>query len=152
MENEKTDYGKRPLWQWLLFYAVIAIVAYGAIYYLFLNKGTTYQTPAGESPEITQEQPQESEAKTIKVVGTEFKFEPATLTFKAGEKVRIEFKNEGQFPHNLTISDLNVATKTIQAGETDTVEFTPDRTGTFGFICTVDAHADRGMIGTAIVE
>ena len=27
-------YGKRPLWQWILLYAVIAAVAYGIIYYI----------------------------------------------------------------------------------------------------------------------
>jgi len=35
-------YGKRPVWQWVLIYVVIAIVVYGLIYYLFINKSTGY--------------------------------------------------------------------------------------------------------------
>lgn len=31
-------YGKRPLWQWVLLYIVVAIVVYGLIYLLFIHK------------------------------------------------------------------------------------------------------------------
>ncbi len=38
-ENKKTEgYGKRPLWQWLLLYAVVAVVVYGLFYYFVLAK------------------------------------------------------------------------------------------------------------------
>jgi len=30
-------YGKRPLWQWVLIYVVVAIVVYGAVYLLFFR-------------------------------------------------------------------------------------------------------------------
>lgn len=30
-------YGKRPVWQWVLIYVVIAIVVYGLIYYFFIR-------------------------------------------------------------------------------------------------------------------
>jgi hypothetical protein len=32
-------YGKRPLWQWILIYAVIAVILYGLFYYFFIAKG-----------------------------------------------------------------------------------------------------------------
>lgn len=32
-------YGKRPLWQWILLYVVVAIVLYGLVYLLFFHKG-----------------------------------------------------------------------------------------------------------------
>ena len=31
-------YGKRPKWQWVLLYIVVAIVVYGIIYLLFIHK------------------------------------------------------------------------------------------------------------------
>lgn len=31
-------YGKRPVWQWVLIYLVIAIVVYGLIYIIFIHK------------------------------------------------------------------------------------------------------------------
>ena len=47
MENEisqdkKSAYSNRPVWQWVLIYLVIAIVVYGAIYFLFLHKNNSY--------------------------------------------------------------------------------------------------------------
>ncbi len=34
------NYGKRPVWQWILIYVVIAAVVYGLIYYfVFAKKG-----------------------------------------------------------------------------------------------------------------
>lgn len=90
--------------------------------------------------------------KTINVSGDEFRFEPNTITLNKGDAVRIVFKNDGRFPHNITIPELGVASNTIATGETTTFEFTPDRTGTFEFICTVGNHADQGMRGTFIVK
>ncbi|HSX23604.1 MAG TPA: hypothetical protein VLE74_00690 [Candidatus Saccharimonadales bacterium] len=35
-------YGKRPMWQWILLYVIIAAVVYGLIYVLVIHKsGTT---------------------------------------------------------------------------------------------------------------
>lgn len=34
--NQKGGYGKRPLWQWILLYIVIATVVYGLIYYFYI--------------------------------------------------------------------------------------------------------------------
>ena len=88
----------------------------------------------------------------VTVTGNEFKFDPSTLTLKKGQPVKLTFKNAGNAPHNLTIADLDVRTKTIRGGEEDTVEFTPDKTGTFSYVCTVGNHAEQGMKGTATVQ
>lgn len=32
-------YGKRPVWQWVAIYVVVAIIVYGLIYLLFIHKG-----------------------------------------------------------------------------------------------------------------
>jgi hypothetical protein len=32
-------YGRRPVWQWVAIYLVIAIVVYGLVYILFINGG-----------------------------------------------------------------------------------------------------------------
>jgi hypothetical protein len=31
-------YGKRPVWQWVVIYVIIAIIVYGLIYLLFIHK------------------------------------------------------------------------------------------------------------------
>ena len=53
--TEKKLYGKRPLWQWIAIYLVIGAIVYGAIYYIFLNKGYGYNS-VGYSSQQTQQQ------------------------------------------------------------------------------------------------
>lgn len=45
-----------------------------------------------------------------------------------------------------------VKTKVINGGETDTVEFTPDKAGSFEYYCSVGKHRAMGMKGTVTVE
>jgi hypothetical protein len=37
-QKPSKGYGKRPIWQWVLLYVVIAIIVYGLIYLLFIHK------------------------------------------------------------------------------------------------------------------
>jgi hypothetical protein len=37
-DKPKKGYGKRPLWQWVLLYVVLAIILYGLVYYIFIRK------------------------------------------------------------------------------------------------------------------
>lgn len=36
-QQPSKGYGKRPVWQWVLIYVVVAAVVYGAIYYMFMR-------------------------------------------------------------------------------------------------------------------
>ena len=50
-ENKKTGYGKRPLWQWVALYVVVAILVYGLVYYFVLaKKGGSYNTNSAAVP------------------------------------------------------------------------------------------------------
>lgn len=40
-QSEKSKYGKRPTWQWVLIYLVIAVVVYGLVYY-FVQGDASY--------------------------------------------------------------------------------------------------------------
>jgi len=93
-----------------------------------------------------------SAQQTITVRAMEFGFEPSTINVKAGQKVKLVLKNTGAIVHNLAIKELGVKTATIRGGETYSLEFTPQRSGRFTFVCTLRGHADRGMIGTLVVE
>ncbi len=37
-QKPSKGYGKRPMWQWVVIYLVVAIVVYGLIYYFFIHK------------------------------------------------------------------------------------------------------------------
>ncbi len=158
-ENKSPKYGKRPLWQWLILYAVIALVVYGAVYYFILSKNKGYnnnqnKTQYQQSSQSPASSPASNQAESQKftIEGSEFAFTPSAITVKNGQPVQITFKNTGQYSHNLTIADLNIATKTIGPGEEDTVTFTPNKTGQVSFMCTVPTHADKGMKGTLNVQ
>lgn len=138
---------------------VVLVIAAG----LFLLNRNQAAAPSSTSvaPSQTAQQPTTSQPTTaasntaqqnITIEGNEFAFTPAAITLKKGQPVSITFKNTGQYPHNLAISDLNIETKTIQSGEQDTIQFTPAQTGQFTYICTVPGHADKGMKGTLTIE
>ncbi len=48
--DEKSSYGKRPLWQWIAIYAVIGAIIYGVIYYfVFAHKSGGYSSNSNNS-------------------------------------------------------------------------------------------------------
>lgn len=93
-----------------------------------------------------------AKATEISVSGTEFSFSPASISVKAGEKVKIIFKNNGRAPHNLILEGLGIGTKTISGGQTDAVEFTAPSSGTYNFFCSIPGHQANGMAGVLKVE
>lgn len=89
--------------------------------------------------------------KEFSIAGKNFGYEPASITVKKGDLVKITFVDDEGF-HDLVIEGLNVATKRIQTGESETIEFTADQTGSFAYYCSVGKHRENGMEGTLIVE
>ena len=145
----------------LIVILLIAIVLVGG--YFIFRGGYKSQPPAGKvSPFLeeqippqapgTEEVPQTTPAREVTVSGTEFSFNPASISVKAGERVRVTFKNEGAAPHNFAIAELGVSTNTIGGGMTDTVEFTTPSSGTLTFFCSVSGHRKRGMEGNLNVQ
>lgn len=135
--------------------AVLAIAGY----FLFIQNQkqqaptpSTQTTMPSETPTATSEATTTSEMREITVDGNEFSFTPASLSLMAGEKIKLTFNNKGKFPHNLTIDELGVATKTTKPGETDGIEFTVSKTGNFEMYCGVGNHRAQGMEGTVDVK
>jgi plastocyanin len=93
----------------------------------------------------------EAGVKEFTVSGSNFKFEPASLKVNKGDKVKITFKNTGGF-HDFVIDELDVATKQIQSGQEEVVEFTADEVGMFEYYCSVGNHRAQGMKGTLTVQ
>lgn len=91
------------------------------------------------------------DAREIVVEGENYHFIPETIRVKKGEKVRILFKSMDGI-HDFRIDELNIVTATVRSGQEDFVEFTPDKTGSFKFYCSVGNHRAMGMEGTLVVE
>lgn len=110
----------------------------------------------------------------IMIDAQSMQYRPATFEVKAGQPVRLTFKNDDTVEHDLSIleiptshmsessdsmaghdmsgmetqPELHVA---AAAGGSGQVEFTPSKPGTYEFFCTVAGHKEAGMHGTLTV-
>lgn len=134
---------------------VIGLFLAVAAGFLFLRKPqltpTTTQTSPTPGAGTTSPQTQ-GEVREITVEADEYAFSPESITVEAGEKISLTFKNMGNLPHNFIIDELNVGTKTIAAGSSDTIEFTAEKNGTFTFYCSIAGHKQLGMEGEFRVQ
>lgn len=89
--------------------------------------------------------------KEFTIVGKNFSFTPSLITVKKGDKVKITFKNENGF-HDFKIDEFGLATKQSTAPNTEVLEFTANKTGSFEYYCSVGSHRSMGMKGTLKVE
>lgn len=88
--------------------------------------------------------------RVIKVSARRFVFTPAEIALRAGEPVTIELVTEDLFM-GFSAPDFKVRSD-IVPGKTTRLRFTPDKTGTFPFLCDVfcgDGH--EAMSGKLIV-
>jgi plastocyanin len=76
-----------------------------------------------------------------------FAFDPADLSFSAGEVVSFTFVSESQF-HTFTVEELGIDVD-VNAGETVSFDFTFDKPGTYTLICI--PHQALGQVGTITV-
>ena len=88
--------------------------------------------------------------RVIKVVAKKFEFVPGEIRVKQGEPVIFQF-TAPEVPMGFNLADFNVRAD-IVPGKVATLNFTPDKTGSFTFLCDVfcgSGHED--MSGTLIV-
>lgn len=91
------------------------------------------------------------DVKTIDVIASRFKFEPATITVAQGDSIRLRLHSTDR-THGIAIKAFRVKALIPKTGETVTVEFVADQPGTFDFTCSEycgTGHA--GMKGRLVV-
>ena len=96
--------------------------------------------------------PQPAEPQTVHLEATEFAFNTPTVTVQAGHPVILHFTNKGQIDHELAIEEWGVQTELLRPGQSATVTFTPQETGTFTFFCAIPGHPAAGMTGAITVS
>ena len=105
-------------------------------------------TPTGPGP-VTPGPVTESTVNLTDAGGPgPFSFDPADLTFNAGETVDFTFVSESQF-HTFTVEELGIDVD-VDGGETVRFDFTFDEPGTYTLICI--PHQSQGMVGTITVR
>ena len=88
--------------------------------------------------------------RVVKVSARKFAFTPAEITLKKGEPVTLELSSEDVFM-GFNAPDLKVRSD-IVPGKSMRLRFTPDKAGTFPFLCDIfcgDGH--ETMSGKIIV-
>lgn len=89
--------------------------------------------------------------KVFNVSGSNFAFDVKEIKVKKGDKVKINFTSASGF-HDLIVDAFNARTSRVNTGESSSVEFTADKTGTFEYYCSVGTHRQLGMVGKLMVE
>jgi cytochrome c oxidase subunit 2 len=90
-------------------------------------------------------------ARVIKVSARRFTYTPSVIELKRGEPVTLELTTEDVFM-GFNVPDFGVRADIIP-GRTNTLAFTPDKAGTFIFLCDVfcgDGH--ETMSGKMVVS
>ncbi len=87
----------------------------------------------------------------VTVTATDFKFDPANITAKAGETVNVTLVNKGTAAHTFVIKDAGVNLR-AEPGQTAKGSFTAPKAGTYDIVCDVPGHADQGMTGKLTVQ
>jgi plastocyanin len=97
----------------------------------------------------------EGKGGEVRVVGTEYAFDPAHVVARRAGALEITLANEGTLAHNLRVvgpdgGDLG-GTPTFPGGDSrsGTVQLGPGR---YRMVCTVGDHEQLGMVGTLTVE
>ncbi len=143
---------------------VIGLIVVGIIAFVAFGRGdssdeaqtNTGTQPAGQTNNSTNNPAANTPAmddsvKAFTVVGSNFAFSPSTITVKKGDKVRINFQSTG-FNHDFVLDEFNVKTAVLTPGNSQTIEFTADKTGQFEYYCSVGTHRQMGMKGTLVVQ
>lgn len=94
------------------------------------------------------------EKEEITLDSFSFGYSEDELMVEAGQTITLTLTNSDGF-HDFVIDELDVATKQIKEGETDTVTFTipEDASGKeYAFYCSVGSHRAQGMEGMLIVK
>jgi cytochrome c oxidase subunit 2 len=117
---------------WWIIVGIVAVLVLGGAYYTLGGKANSNVNSST------------SEAKVIQINASSFAYSPNVLTLKKGERVKI-IVNDVDKTHGIAIPDLGV-------NGIGSVEFTPDKTGTFEFRCpTYCGSGHREMTGMITV-
>ncbi len=140
-------YGKRPLWQWIIIYVILAAIAYGLVYYFVLSKGGGYiSTKSSQTyPPATQNASQPSLPSNATISIKNLSFNPSTMTIKTGTKV--VWVNDDSVSHTVTSDSGNLfSSSTISPGQS--FNFTFNNPGSVTYHCGIHPV----MKGTVVVK
>ena len=90
-------------------------------------------------------------ARHVAVRAIDVAFEPRDVTVRAGEFVVVAFTNDDPVFHDWEVEGLANVDAGARPGQTQRIRFRIDEPGTYRIMCTVEGHAEAGMVGTLTV-
>ncbi len=75
-----------------------------------------------------------------------------TVEVSEGDTVRVTFTNDDAMPHDWVLDEFDASTEILEDGNSETIEFVADETGSFEYYCSVGSHREEGMYGEFVVE
>ncbi len=116
---------------------------------------TTASKPTTGSAPAAAASPAAGAAQQLSVNALDtLRFDPPTLTAKAGQPITITVNNTGQSLHDFSMTDgPDQPVKVLaQPGQKATGTFTITKPGTYTFFCSQPGHQAAGMQGTLTVQ
>ena len=90
-------------------------------------------------------------ANQFAVNAIDINFDPKELTIPANTDVKITVTNKGVLQHDFHVDKLNITSKMLNGGESDTVTINA-QAGKYDYWCTVPGHKEAGMVGKLMVK
>ncbi|MBA2719344.1 MAG: heavy metal translocating P-type ATPase [Chloroflexi bacterium] len=90
-------------------------------------------------------------AVSVDVRASNVRFEPADITVPAGRFVVVRFTNDDPIFHDWMVEGVANVDAGARPGQTQRIRFRLDRPGTYTIICSVEGHAEAGMVGRLVV-
>ncbi len=99
----------------------------------------------------TSDSAAEASVQTVTIEAGGFYYKPNVIKAKVGDKIKVVMTSKDMM-HDFVIDELGVKLPITKSGETNEVEFTATKAGTFEFYCSVGQHRKNGQAGQLIVE
>ncbi len=113
-----------------------------------------------------------SKMETVSINQTEFAFSPNEFVFRVGMPYKLEIINKGTTKHYFTAEEFfkAIATRKVQSntdgeikapyftalevfpGRSLELYFIPAKKGSYNLRCTIEGHAEKGMVGRIVIE
>jgi uncharacterized cupredoxin-like copper-binding protein len=88
----------------------------------------------------------------VEVAATDLRFTPPDIRVPVGRFIVLTFRNDGSTFHDWTVDGLANVDANARPGQTQQIRFRLDAPGSWTVRCTVDGHADAGMVGRLTAE
>lgn len=130
---------------------LLVLVVGGGLFYYMSNQSAMNEKPVPVATVPSKSVLESTSVKEFSMTAKQWAFDPAVITVKQGDKVRIKMKSI-DVAHGFALPDFNIKVDLVPNKE-EMVEFVADKKGEFTFFCSVMCgEGHRDMKGKLVVE